>query len=82
MITQAILQILFLFGNWIFSFLPEVSWDVNTSAMGYFLDIVRVVGYLLPAATVTLIAQMIIAITVFRIFIAVIRTVWDLIPFA
>lgn len=82
MIVEAILNVMFNFLGGILGLLPDISWDVSTSAFEYFLDIVRVVGYLMPINTVTTIIKLIIALTIFRIIIAVIKTVWDLLPFA
>lgn len=82
MIIEAILNVMFNFLSGLFGLLPDISWDVSTSAFEYFLDIVRVVGYLMPIKTVSTIITLIVALTVFRIIIAVIKTVWDLLPFA
>lgn len=45
-------------------------------------DILRIVGYLLPMATVSAIISLIIALTLFRFFVSLGKTIWDLLPFA
>ncbi len=81
MISEFFLNIVFNLVTWMFELLPDITWSVDSSAFSYFLDIIRVVGYMLPAATVTAICTLIISFTVFRIVIAVIKSVWDLLPF-
>lgn len=80
MISEFFLNIIFNIVSGMLEFLPEVSWSVDTSAFGYFLDIVRVVGYLMPGATVAAIVTLIIAFNIFKIIVSVIRTIWDLLP--
>mgnify|MGYP004560641209 FL=1 len=82
MISEFFLNIIFKFLSGMLNLLPDVSWSVDTTAFSYFLDIVRIVGYLVPAQTVYAIITLIVAFTVFRIIISLIKTIWDLLPFA
>ena len=82
MISEFFLNIIFKFLSGLLNLLPDVSWSVDTTAFSYFLDIVRIVGYLVPAQTVYAIITLIVAFTVFRIIISLIKTIWDLLPFA
>lgn len=82
MITEFFLDIVFGITSGILSMAPEISWSVDTSAFTYVRNILSVVGYLLPMGTVVAIVDLIIAITVFKVFIALGKTIWDLLPFA
>ena len=82
MISEFFLNIIFKFLSGMLNLRPDVSWSVDTTAFSYFLDIVRIVGYLVPAQTVYAIITLIVAFTVFRIIISLIKTIWDLLPFA
>ena len=82
MISEFFLNIIFKFLSGMLNLLPDVSWSVDTTAFSYFLDIVRIVGYLVPAQTVYAIITLIVAFTVFRIIISLIKTIWDLLPFS
>ena len=82
MISEFFLIMIFKVLSGMLNLLPDVSWSVDTTAFSYFLDIVRIVGYLVPAQTVYAIITLIVAFTVFRIIISLIKTIWDLLPFA
>lgn len=82
MISEFILSIVFNIVSGLLSLAPEISWNVDTSAFGYVRDIISVVSYFLPMATVRRIVSLIVAITVFRCVIALGKTIWDLLPFA
>lgn len=80
MIAEFTLNIVFNIVSGMLGLLPDVSWSVETTAFEYFLDVIRVAGYLLPADTISAIIALIIVLLNFRIVIAIIRTIWDLLP--
>ena len=80
MISEFFLNIVFNIVTGLLGLLPDISWSIDSGAFSYFLDIVRVVGYLLPAQTVYAIVSLIIAINIFKVVISLIKTVWDLLP--
>lgn len=80
MVSEFFLNIIFNLLEWMLELLPEVSWSVNTSAFTYFMSIVDVVCYMLPVNTIITIAGIVIDLMIFRIVIAIVRTVWDLLP--
>lgn len=82
MITEFFLNIVFGISSGILSLAPDISWNPDTSAFAYVRDILSVVGYLLPMGTVRTIISLIISITILRVFIALGKTLWDLLPFA
>ena len=65
----------------VFSLLPQIEWDVNTSAWSYLRDFLDMICYLLPLDTITAIISLIFGIAFLRIAIAFVRTLLDLIPF-
>lgn len=81
MITEMLLNIVFGISFGILSLAPDISWNPDTSAFTFVRDILSVVGYLLPMDTVILIVDLIIALTLLRVFIALGKTLWDLLPF-
>lgn len=80
MIGESLLNVVFGILNALFLVLPDISWNVNTGAMDVFLDIVSVVGYMLPMGTVIIIVNMIVALITFRLVISIIKTIWQLLP--
>lgn len=80
MITQGILSIFFAVVNGLFSLLPDVSWDVSSTAMTNFFEVFHLLGYFLPMETVVAIFGLIIVITNFRIGVSIIKTIWQLLP--
>ena len=82
MISEFLLDIVFGIVSGLLKMLPDITWNVETSAFAYIIDIIRVVAYMLPWGTVTTIVGLIIAFTIFKFWISVIRTIWDLLPIA
>lgn len=80
MISEFFINIIFNIVTGLFSLLPDVTWNVESTAFTYFLDILKIAGYMLPMDTVAAIAGLIVALTTFRIIISIVRTIWDLLP--
>ena len=81
MITELLLNGLFGVADILLGLLPEMEWNINTSAFEYAKDIADMIAYLLPMGYIKHAISFIIALTVFRISIAVIRTLKGFIPF-
>lgn len=81
MITEKLIDILFGVTSGLFSILPDVSWNVNTSAFEYLRSAVEMICYLIPLGTVKAILALIISISIFRAFVALFWVVRDLLPF-
>lgn len=82
MISEFFLNIIFNIVSGFFGMLPEFSWSVETSAFQYFLSILQVAGYMFPWGTVVAICGLIVGLSIFRVVIAFIKAIWDLLPFA
>lgn len=80
MITEFFLDIIFRLVSGMLSAAPDITFSVETSAFQYFVDILKVACYMLPMNTVSTIVGIIVGISGLRIVIAVIRTIWDLLP--
>ena len=80
MITEFFLDIIFNLVSGMLSAAPDITFSVETSAFQYFVDILKVACYMLPMNTVSTIVGIIVCISGLRIVIAVIRTIWDLLP--
>ena len=81
MITEFLIDCFFGLADGFFSLLPDITWDVNTSAWEFAHDALDLVCYLLPMETLQHILSLIVAIVFLRIVIAFLRTVMNLIPF-
>lgn len=81
MITESILNVFFGLVNLLLGFLPDVSWTVKADMFTKFFEIIRVVCYFLPMGTVVIIFGLIVAINIFKIFVALLRAIIELIPF-
>ena len=82
MISEFFLNIIFNIVSGFFSLMPEFEWSVETSAFSYFLSILKVAGYMFPWGTVVAICGLIVGLSIFRVVIAFIKAIWDLLPFA
>lgn len=82
MISEALFSFFFSLLRVIFELLPDFSWSLDTSAGSYFMSILEVVCYMLPVDTFVTIAGITLDLIILRIIVAVLRTVWDLLPFA
>ena len=80
MISEFLLNIVFNIVSGFLNLLPDINFSVDSSAFEYFLGIVRVAAYMLPMKTVSAIITLIVGLTVFRIVIAFIKAIWDLLP--
>ena len=80
MIGEFFLNIIFALVSGFLSLMPDFTWSVDTSAFEYFLTILKIAGYVFPWSTVIAIAGLIIGLSIFRIVIAFIKAIWDLLP--
>ena len=80
MILEFLLNIIFQIVTWLLSGLPEITVDFSAVDSSTFMGCVRCVLYMLPLGTINTIIGIILAVTGFRIFIAIIKTIWDLLP--
>lgn len=80
MIGEFILNIVFGIVEGLLALLPDMSWSIEVSKFSAFASVIRTVTYLLPMDTVTAILSIIIAITVFKVIISLIKTIWELLP--
>lgn len=83
MITEKIIDFLFLIVEKILSILPSVSYSSSISQMNQsvFWQYVQMVAYLIPLRAVAPIVVLIISFSFFRLAVSIVRTVWDLLPF-
>lgn len=82
MITEFFLDIVFRIVSGFFDLMPDITWSVETTSFQYFMDILKFAGYMFPWGTVVAISSIIIGISIFRIVIAAIKSLWDILPFA
>ena len=81
MISEFFLNIVFGLASGFFQLMPDISWNVETTAFQYFMDILKFAGYMFPWGTVTAICGIIFSICIFRIVVAFIKTLWNILPF-
>lgn len=81
MITELILSGLFGVADGLLNLLPGFEWTVNTAPWEYMKSFVSMIAYLLPWNDISQIAVLIIGLSLFRIAIAVIRSILGFIPF-
>ena len=81
MLSEFFLNIVFGIVSGFFDLMPDITWSVETTAFQYFMDILKFAGYMFPWGTVVAIASIIIGISIFRIVIAAIKSLWGILPF-
>lgn len=80
MVVETLMNLVFGIVEGVLSILPNFSWSVENSFFSSALDLIRVACYLLPMGTVVSIITIINLLLVIRIAIAIIKTIWDLLP--
>ena len=80
MISEFLLDIIFGIVTVILSPIPDVNVTFQSGALNTFWGVVRCALYLLPLDTISAIVTILVAIGVFRVFISIVRTIWDLLP--
>lgn len=81
MVTEKLIDILFGVTSGLFSLLPDVTWDVNTSAFEFLRSALEMICYLLPLGHIKTIISLIIGIAVFRAMVSFFWVIRDLLPF-
>lgn len=81
MITESFFNLLFNCIRGLLSLIPDISWEVNPEVFSSFFSFIRMAGYLLPMHTVIYILGIVLAFNALKIVIAIVKTIWSLIPF-
>lgn len=79
MISEFFLNIIFTLVGWMLEPIPAITIPAMDSTSTFF-GFVRCGLYLLPLNTIATIVGILVAISLFRIFISIIKTIWDLLP--
>ena len=79
MISEFFLNIIFTLVGWMLEPIPAITIPAMDPTSTFF-GFVRCVLYLLPLNTIATIVGILVAISLFRIFIAIVKTIWDLLP--
>lgn len=80
MISEFFLNIIFNIVNGLLSVLPEITVPAMMARDSIFSGMLRCALYFLPLGTVGTIVGLLVSITSFKITIAIIKTIWDLLP--
>ena len=80
MIVEGILTVVFGIVNIILSPISLIGWGFDTALCSPLGDILKVVYYVLPIGKLSPIITFIVAMFIFRAVIALIKTIWELIP--
>lgn len=81
MIIEAIINFFFGIVDVLLSMAVFPSFDIDISVLDPIFSVFSIVGYLLPLTTVYNLLSIVVAINVFRIFIAILKMVWSILPF-
>lgn len=82
MLFEVLLDLIFSLVYGLFSAMPNIYWTVDEGAMSTFLGFISVVLYFLPVKTFVTLFGIVLSIILFKVFISIIKTIWDLLPFA
>lgn len=80
MISEFLLNIVFGIVEGALSILPAFDWNIKSSFFQGALDVIRVAGYLLPMDTIATMISIVVFLTLFRIAVSLIKTIWELLP--
>lgn len=81
MISEFLISIVWAIIQPFIDLLPDLEIAVELSSLAVFLDIVNAVCYMLPMGDIILMVEIVVSLTVLRIVIAFIKTIWELLPF-
>lgn len=80
MITEAFFALFMNILNLLFSALPDIQWSCDALVYKNAISLISGVVYLLPTSAVVGIVSFIITLQIFRLSIAGVKTIWDLLP--
>ena len=81
MIISGIIYVLFSIVRGLLTLVPDYSWNADSVTLTNFYEAIRLVFYFFPVEVVISIVTIIVAVNTVRIFISLIKTIWQLIPF-
>lgn len=81
MIISGIIYVLFSIVRGLLTLVPDYSWNADSVTLTNFYEAIRLVFYFFPFDVVISIVTIIVAVNTVRIFISLIKTIWQLIPF-
>ena len=80
MVIESLLNVVFSIVNIILSPISLLGWGFNIVYISPLVDILKVVYYVLPIDKLSPIISFIVAMFIFRAVIALIKTIWELLP--
>lgn len=81
MIISGIIYVLFSIVRGLLTLVPDYSWNADSVTLTNFYEAIRLVFYFFPVDVVISIVTIIVAVNTVRIFISLVKTIWQLIPF-
>ena len=81
MIIAGLLYVLFSLVKGILTLIPDYAWNVDSVALTNFYESIRMVFYVFPKDVVISIIGITIVLTNIKIGVAVIKTIWQILPF-
>lgn len=81
MIISGIIYVLFSIVRGLLTLVPDYSWNADSVTLTNFYEAIRLVFYFFLVDVVISIVTIIVAVNTVRIFISLIKTIWQLIPF-
>ena len=81
MIIAGLLYVLFSLVKGILTLIPDYAWNVDSVALTHFYEAIRIVFYVVPKDVVISIIGITIVLTNIKIGVAVIKTIWQILPF-
>lgn len=80
MIGEFLLNIVFNIVEGALSILPAFDWNVKSAFFQGFLDVLRLACYMLPMGSIVTMISIVVFLTLFRIAVSLIKTIWELLP--
>ena len=80
MVTEFLLNIVWFILKPLLDLLPTVEINIASDTFNIFYNAVEAVCYLLPMSDIIIMVGIVFSITVFRIIVSFIRTIWELLP--
>lgn len=80
MIVEFMLNIIWALVKPLLDLLPTVSLNISVDTLDVFIDAVQAACYLLPMTDIIIMIGIVVAITVFRIIVSLLKTIWDILP--
>lgn len=80
MVSEFFINLVWVIIKPLIDLMPAIELNVSSESLRFFLDACSAVSYLLPMTDIMIMIGIIVSITMLRVVISFIKTIWELLP--